>query len=79
MGAHWTTFAKWMKEFIPEHLDTISVKNLNLSMENFENCRYTRNPDIDDELYLAAFLGMWLSGQVFGDSSMDMSDQRLVG
>lgn len=61
-----------VKEFIPKALDRHPQKNVKLATENFEDQGYNSHPDIEDDIYLAAFLATWLSGRVFGDSSTSM-------
>lgn len=60
-GMHRPRFTNWVKKFIAERLDSTTLKNLSPLMENFENWGDSPKPDIDDELYMAAFLATWLS------------------
>lgn len=41
-----------------------TTKNLSVSLEDFDDRRYSANPYIDDETYLAAFLTTWFSERV---------------
>lgn len=60
---------EWVKKFIPKHLDNHPCKNLPLSAENFEEWGYSPDSNIDEEVYLTAFLATWLSGQAKSDFS----------
>lgn len=47
-------------------------------MEKFKKWGYIWNLTIDDELDLAAFLAMWLSNRVFGDSSTTVRPETFL-
>lgn len=59
-GVQLTQVHKWVKESNFEYLDNNLRKSLPPLMENFEE-GYSPNPDVDKEVYLAAFLAMLLS------------------
>lgn len=62
-GTNRPKFIKWVKELTPEHLHKNLRKNLPLPTENLEEWGYSPNHDVDEEVYLAAFLVTWLSGR----------------
>lgn len=68
-GVSWTKFTESVKLFIPEHLNNLPGK-IWASQRRISKTRNIAHIDINDETYLAAFLAIWLSGRIFGDSSI---------
>lgn len=63
-------FSEWVKEFMSEHFDNLSCRNLAVLLENFDDWGCRPVPHIDNETYLAVFfLATWLSWRIFNDSS----------